>query len=166
MHSMPNPLTDISRRNNIANEFIGYVEKWIGTPYTWAGDDFSSLDCSGLMMEGFKGIGEFDVAEDYSANGLYKLFKARKCVEPKKPYMGCLVFWFNKKGKAVHVAVMKDNHLLIHAAGGGQLTETIEDARRNNAYVKQRSFEKVVAYRKRKYQQIYKIIDPFLIKKK
>ena len=166
MHSMPNPLMDILRRNNIANEFIAYVEKWIGTPYTWAGDDFSSLDCSGLMMEGFKGIGEFDDAEDYSANGLYKLFKARKCVEPKKPYMGCLVFWLNKKGKAVHVAVMKDNHLLIHAAGGGQLTETIEDARRNNAYVKQRSLEKVAACRKRRYQQIYKIVDPFLIKKK
>jgi len=166
LHSMPNPLTDILRRNNIANEFIGYVEKWIGTPYTWAGDDFSSLDCSGLMMEGFKGIGEFDDAEDYSANGLYKLFKARKCVEPKKPYRGCLVFWLNKKGKAVHVAVMKDNHLLIHAAGGGQLTETIEDARKNNAYVKQRSLEKVAACRKRRYQQTYKTVDPFLIKKK
>ncbi len=156
----------LNRNNILANEFVGYVEKWIGTPYTWAGDDFSSLDCSGLIMEGFKGIGEFDDAEDYSANGLYKIFKARKCVEPEKPYRGCLVFWFNKKGKAVHVAVMKDNHLIVHAAGGGQLTETIEDARRDNAYVKQRSLVKVAAYRKGRYGQTHKIIDPFLIKKK
>lgn len=163
---MPSPQTDILKRNNIANEFVDYVEKWIGTPYTWAGDDFSSLDCSGLIMEGFKGIGEFDDAEDYSANGLYKLFKARKCVEPEKPYRGCLVFWFNKKGKAVHVAVMKDSDLIIHAAGGGRLTETIEDARRDNAYVKQRSLAKVVAYRKGRYGQTHQIIDPFLVKKK
>jgi len=163
---MPSPLTDILKRNNKADEFIRYVEKWIGTPYTWAGDDFSSLDCSGLMMEGFKGVGEFDDAEDYSANGLYKLFKARECVEPEKPYRGCLVFWFDKKSKAIHVAVMKNSDLIIHAAGGGQLTETIEDARRDNAYVKQRSLAKVAAYRKGHYGQVHKIIDPFLVKKK
>jgi len=163
---MPSPLTNLLKRNNIANEFVGYVEKWIGTPYTWAGDDFSSLDCSGLIMEGMKGAGEFDEAEDYSANALYKMFKARKCVEPEKAYRGCLIFWFNKKGRSIHVAVMKDNCLLIHAAGGGQLTETIEDAKRDNAYVKQRSLAKVANYRKRKYGQTYKIIDPFLIKKK
>jgi len=163
---MPGPLTDILKRNNIANEFVDYVEKWIGTPYTWAGDDFSSLDCSGLMMEGFKGMGEFDDGEDYSANGLYKIFKARKCVEPEKPYKGCLVFWFDKKGRAIHVAVMKNSSLIIHAAGGGRLTETIKDAKRDNAYVKQRSLAKVAAHRKGRYGQTYKIIDPFLIKKK
>jgi len=163
---MPGPLTDLLKRNNIADEFVGYVEKWIGTPYTWAGDDFDGLDCSGLVMEGFKGVGEFGDAEDYSANGLYKIFKTRKCAEPEKPYKGCLVFWFNKKDRAIHVAVMKDSDLIIHAAGGGQLTETIEDAKRDNAYVKQRSLARVVAYRKGRYGQTYKIIDPFLVKKK
>ncbi|GAH46289.1 unnamed protein product, partial [marine sediment metagenome] len=67
---------------------------------------------------------------------------------------------------AVHVAVMRDDRLIIHASGGGQLTETIEDARRDNAYVKQRSLTKVTAYRKGRYGQSYKIIDPFLVKKK
>ena len=163
---MPGSLSEIIKRNNVANEFTDYIEKWIGTPYQWGGDDFSSLDCSGLLLEGFKGVGEFDDAEDYSANELYKIFKTRKCAEPESPHRGCLVFWFNKEGKAVHVAVMKNDRLLIHAAGGGRLTETIEDAKRNNAYVKQRSLEKVADYRKRKHGQTYKTIDPFSIKKK
>lgn len=142
---------------------VEYIQHWIGTPYTWGGDDFSAFDCSGLIVEVFKSIGKFYDHEDYSAETLYQKFKNN---EIKQPFSGCLVFWFNKQGKAVHVAMMIDKYFLVHAAGGGSKVKTREDAIRLNAYVMMRELRKVAKFRRGHYGQDYKIVDPFEPKKK
>jgi len=141
------------------SQAVWYAKRWIGTPYTWAGDDFRSLDCSGLIMEIFKALGIFHENEDYSAEALFQKYGRFRI--QGLPYAGCLVFWLNAKGQAVHVAIMIDNYFLIHAAGGGPGTRTVEDAIRDNAYVKMRMLEEVADFRKEKYGQDHAIVDPF-----
>ena len=142
---------------------VEYIQRWIGTPYSWGGDDFSAFDCSGLILETFKAIGKFYDHEDYSAAALYHKYKSN---EVKQPFAGCLIFWFNKAGKAVHIAMMIDKHFLIHASGGGSRVKTVSDAIDKNAYVMMRELKKVARFRKDHYGQSYKVADPFKLKKK
>lgn len=137
---------------------VEYVQHWIGTPYTWGGDDFSAFDCSGLVVEVFKSVGKFFDYEDYSANVLYQKYKNN---EVEQPFSGCLIFWFNIPGRAVHVAMMIDKYFLIHASGEGSKVKTINDAIKKNAYVMMRELTKVARFRKDHYGQGYKIVDPF-----
>jgi cell wall-associated NlpC family hydrolase len=152
-------MSSVLKKDYFRNQAIWYVKQWIGTPYTYGGDDFRSLDCSGLIVEAFKAIGIFHENEDYSADALFRKYKQNRV--QATPYAGCLIFWLDGKGKAVHVAIMIDNFFLIHAAGGGPNTKTVEDAIRDNAYVKMRSLEEVAEFRKKRYGQDYVIVDPF-----
>ena len=141
---------------------VEYIQHWIGTPYSWGGDDFSSFDCSGLVVEVLKSIGKFYDYEDYSADALYQKYKDN----PARPFSGCLVFWFNQGGKAVHVGMMIDKYFLIHASGGGSKVKTVSDAIDKNAYVMMRELQKVARFRQGHYGQDYKVVDPFEPKKK
>jgi len=141
---------------------VWYLEKWIGVPYVWGGDDFSAFDCSGVVVEVFKGIGIFKEGEDYTADGLYHLTKSGELDPPLGPYKGCLIFWFNPlTERAVHVAMMTDSYFLIHASGGGSGVLSVLDAIKKNAFVKMREFKKVAKFRKENYGQYCKITDPF-----
>lgn len=108
------------------SQFVWYVKQFVGTPipYRWGGDDpLAGFDCSGLVIEGMKGIGAFDESDDYNSDALYLIYKEniiqRSAIKP-----GCLVFWHNAEGRAVHVAIMIDRDHLVHAAGGGRATGT------------------------------------------
>ena len=141
---------------------VDYIQRWIGTPYAWGGDDFSAFDCSGLIVEVLKSIGKFHDHEDYSASALYQKFKDN---EVKQAFSGCLIFWFNIPGKAVHVAMMINKYFLVHASGGGSQIKTLKDAIDKNAYVMMRELKKVAKFRKDHYGQGYKVVDPFEVKK-
>ena len=156
------PISEVEKAYIYRTQALWYLKQWVGTPYCWGGDDFSSMDCSGLIVEDFKAIGKFGEREDYTADGLYHLFKAGELEEGKEPYEGCLVFWFNPlTERATHVAMMIDNYFLIHASGGGSGTKTMADAIRSNAFIKMRELEKVASFRKKEYAQYYKVVDPF-----
>lgn len=163
---------------------VDYLKRWLHVPYGWGGDDFSAIDCSGLIMEVMKSVGRFSEGRDLTADGLLRLYE--KHVIHKAPYKGCLIFWIDKRnGKAKHVAMMTDERFLIHAAGAGRPILKYEDiiikypiltkyppwwvqarireeeARRLNAYVKQRELAAVATARMRAYTQIYVVVDPF-----
>jgi len=160
---MSNSGSGLLLESHYRTKAVEYLQRWIGTPYSWGGDDFSAFDCSGLVVEVLKSIGKFYDQEDYSANALYQKYKDN---EVKQSSLGCLVFWFNKEGKAVHVAMMIGKCFLIHASGGGSKVKTMKDAIDKNAYVMMRELKKVAKFRKSHYGQGYKIVDPFEPKKK
>ena len=120
------------------------------------------VDCSGLVVEGFKSIGEFTERQDKTANGFLIYFK-NKIIQRSAIKPGCLVFWINRTGtragEATHVAILINKYQIIHAAGGGSSTDTLKEAIEKNAYVKLRGFEREIAARNTR--QTYKIVDPF-----
>lgn len=131
---------------------VEYGKHFIGTPYHFGGDDFSAFDCSGFVIEVLQGVGILPYGRDYSAHDLYAIFKSAAVATG---YAGCLAFYLNPAGRAVHVMLMVDNGLVMGAAGGGSGTITTEDAITQNAFVKIRPLD----YRKGPRV----IIDPFKV---
>ena len=153
MSSKPDP--NLEYYSQLRERAISYLEKWIGHFYLWRGDDPKGFDCSGLIVEVLQAVGLISHKSDYTANGLYGMFKDRK---RGHGYKGCLVFWMNStQDRMIHVEMMVDNYHVVGASGGGSRTKTIADAIRDNAFVKMRP----LGYRGLNY----KICDPFAVSK-
>lgn len=135
----------------LRSKAVEYAERFIGIPYRWGGDDpIAGFDCSGLIVEVLQGVGRLAHGQDYTAHDLWTIFKP---FQVEKGYGGCLVFWFDEKGRAKHVEMMIDNEFVIGASGGGSTTQTAADAIKQNAFVKMRPLR----YR----GSNFKIVDPF-----
>lgn len=130
---------------------VDYGRAFLGVPYRWGGDDpMSGFDCSGFIVEVLQGVGIIPHGRDYSAHDLYTIFKWARV---ETGYAGCLAFWLDDSGRAVHVMLMVDNEHVIGASGGGSSTSTAEAAARDNAFIKLRP----ITYR----QGTPTILDPF-----
>ncbi|GAG41369.1 unnamed protein product [marine sediment metagenome] len=131
---------------------VTYLEKWIGHFYLFGGDDPSGFDCSGLIVEVLQSVGMIRHKSDYTADGLWHIFKRREVKGGGRN--GCLIFWFNNtQEKAIHVEMLVDNYHSIGASGGGRKTRTIADAIKHNAFVKMRP---------KIYRGLnFKVCDPF-----
>jgi cell wall-associated NlpC family hydrolase len=117
---------------------VAVAWKMWGLPYKWGGDDpMASFDCSGMIVEILKSVGILPRSGDWTAQGLWNLFKSHQ-VDP--PYEGCLVFWKDDHDKVIHVELCLDDKLSIGASGGGINTVTKQDAIDQNAYIKIRPF--------------------------
>ena len=105
-----------------------------GMRYRWGGDDaIAGFDCSGMIVEILKSTGQLPRDGDWTAQGLFNLFKYRIVVVPRA---GCLVFWGYSLQDIYHIEMMIDDLRTIGASGGGSKTLTEMDAIRQNAYVK------------------------------
>ena len=149
-------MSNLIKQGYFRTKAVEYLQRWIGTPYSWGGDDFSSFDCSGLIVEVLSAVGIIQRGKDYTAEGLRKKFKDNYI---PKPYAGCLVFFVNWEGQAKHVAMCLDEYFIIHASGGRQNTITIQNAIKHNAYIKQ-DFLPDEEKKRKAYKPVY--IDPFL----
>ena len=111
---------------------------YLGTPYTWGGDDFSSFDCSGIVVEVLKSVGALPRKGDYTAAALWHKFP----IKPANGKAGDLVFWANQPGgKIIHIEIMVNDDLAIGASGGGRNTKTRQDAIKHNAFIKIRPID-------------------------
>lgn len=112
---------------------------YVGTFYSWGGDDPDGFDCSGLMVELLKVGGLIERGSDYTAEGLRQLFSEHKRGDPQP---GTMLFWGNGT-KATHVemviARIGSDIFTIGASGGHSGVVTKEDAIKANAYVKIRA---------------------------
>ena len=145
---------DILKSAYLRAKAVEYLQQWIGTPYLWAGNDFSGFDCSGLIVEVLQAVGIIPHDSDFSAAALYERFEDKAVI---RGYAGCLVFWYasNIHEKIIHVEMIVDDFHVVGASGGGSTTTTIEQAIRANAFVKQRP----LSYRGDRYL----IVDPFKV---
>jgi len=141
---------DLLRAHYLRAVAVDYAKHFIGIPYRWGGDDpMAGFDCSGFIVEILHAVGKLQ-AHDYSADDLYTLFKPDVVA---LGYAGCLAFWLDTTGHAVHVMLMVDNVHVIGASGGGSRTDDLADAVRDNAFIKMRP----LSYRK----GTPVIVDPF-----
>jgi len=110
---------------------------YLGTPYRWGGDDpMAGFDCSGFVLMILQSVGIMPLGLDMTADGLYEYFKKQNKLT-SKPEAGCLAFWSSiGSGRMRHIEMMVNNELSIGASGGGSKTMTLDDAIRQNAYIK------------------------------
>lgn len=113
--------------------FLKTALAYLGTPYIWGGDDPSGFDCSGYVVECLKSVGLLREGDDYTADGLWRLFEDKAVSEPEE---GALLFMLNYSGTAVHVVICLDEHFQIGASGGSAGTVDETSAWQANAYVK------------------------------
>lgn len=123
-----------------------YLKEW----YIWGGDDPDGFDCSGLVIECLKSIGYLFDKEDYSAEGLWKIYKSSQIPNASA---GCLVFYFDTDDKAYHVGICIDEWHCINADGGNSKCKTVQDAKKFDAFIKIRPIDKRKA--KRAYVNLF-----------
>lgn len=128
---------------------LDYAWRFVGTFYSWGGDDPSGFDCSGFMVEVLKSVGKLPRRGDWTAAGLYERFESLSVTDPTE---GCLVFW-HSGDKIVHVEMCVDSARALGASGGGSGTVTKEDAIKHNAFIKMRPFGS--------RPNVYGFVDPF-----
>lgn len=134
-----------SRRVDLA---LDYAKHFVGTWYSWGGDDPSGFDCSGFVLEVLKSVGLFPRRGDTTAQGLYDRFKDKGTQNPSE---GCLAFFGKATSKIIHVefviASIGGVIFTLGASGGGSKTKTKDDAIRDNAFIKVRPLRNdVIAY--------------------
>lgn len=106
------------------------------TPYRWGGDDpMAGFDCSGFVIEILKTVGILNRGYDNTARGLFLKFS-----EVDEPKEGCLVFWRGSGQRIIHVEYCLDSVYSIGASGGGGKTVNLDEAIKQNAYIKIRPF--------------------------
>ncbi len=125
---------------NDRDEFVQYLERFIGTVYRYSGDDpMTGFDCSGLVVEGLQSRGKIRHGSDYTADGLFKVALASAKRIPASTagsVRGALVGYQDATGKVIHVEASRGDGTVIGAIGGGAKTLTIGDAAASNAFVK------------------------------
>ncbi|MGW8301312.1 MAG: C40 family peptidase [Desulfobacterales bacterium] len=117
---------------------IAYAKFFVGNWYRWGGDDPSGFDCSGFVIEVYKAVGFLPRNGDWTAKALSHKFNRIKREEVEA---GDLVFWQSSTGWVCHVEMCLNKKLSIGASGGGSKTLTIEDAVKQNAFIKIRPID-------------------------
>lgn len=131
-----------------------YIMTFAGKWYKWGGNNPLGFDCSGLAVEYLKAVGYMPRKGDITAQGIWDKFSPT-CEVPN-PYGGCLVLYRSLiwPDKIVHVEICLNEYQAIGASGGGSATLTVEDAIRDNAFIKVRPIKSRAGIRG--------YIDPFL----
>lgn len=114
---------------------------YLGTPYIWGGDDPSGFDCSGYVIEILQSVGVLPRSGDWSAAGLWDLFKQGRRDLYSDYTAGDLIFWRARESDhIIHIEMLVDGTRSIGAQGGGSSNLTTADAWRKNSYIKIRPF--------------------------
>jgi len=114
---------------------LDYAMRLACTPYRWGGDDpMAGFDCSGVVLELLAAAGVVSPSFDASSDWLWHNLPGSRGGDP---VFGSLIF-FGSADRAKHVAWALNAKLMVEAGGGRENTLTVEDAIRQNAWVRVR----------------------------
>lgn len=129
----------MEKKNPHLEAFMMTALSYHGQWYRWGGDDPAGFDCSGLVVECLKAIGELAEAQDGSANDIWGMYRHKEIERPRE---GALVFYLDKNNRAYHVGICLNEIYCLTADGGDETTTSVERAREQNAFIKIRKISK------------------------
>lgn len=91
---------------------LDFVSSWLRTPYLWGGRTPAGIDCSGFSQLAYKSIGmriPRDASQQVELGTTVDFASEAKA--------GDLAFFQNAEGRIVHVGIVCDKNLIIHASG-------------------------------------------------
>lgn len=95
----------------IREGFKNNAEQWINTPYLWGGKTCMGTDCSGLVQNLYHQAG-MDIPRDASAQAL----TGRNIHSVSEARPGDLAFFDNEAGKIIHVGIILEGGMILHAS--------------------------------------------------
>ena len=117
---------------------VDYAKSFIGKPYIWGGEGPIGFDCSGLVQEILRSVGD-DPPGDQTAQGLYNHFKENgtisECMAP-----GVIAFYGKTLIEITHVAFGIDSFRVIEAGGGDRRCTNEFEASKIGAMVRIRPY--------------------------
>ena len=103
-----------SNRGDVDNKLYKEIEKWIGTPYKYGGNDKNGVDCSGFVNQIYKAV--YGIKLERNSSAIYYT----NCRKIKKSQLkeGDLVFFCtsNKKRGINHVGIYLSDNKFAHAS--------------------------------------------------
>lgn len=117
------------------------IQSMLNKPYKWGGyNPIDGYDCSGLTQDLLAPFG-LDPSGDQTSNMLMEKFsKSGKKID--LPEFGAVLFFGKDQDKATHVSIALNGLSMIEAGGGGSRTNTIDDAKKQNAFVRIRNINR------------------------
>lgn len=117
-----------------------YALSFLGTPYHYSGNNpIGGIDCSGLVCEILRSTGVIG-REDLSAQDLFNKFDGLGATYGIRK-LGALAFYGKSVTAITHVAWVLSPYQIIEAGGGDSTTDTLEEAKARNAFVRLRTIE-------------------------
>lgn len=97
------------------------------------------FDCSGFVCELMKAARMIGPHDDLSSQALFDKFQNNGAWNVRRA--GSLVFYGQSPTKIEHVGMLIDSESVIQASGGDSNTKTLDDAIRDQAFVKIRHIQ-------------------------
>jgi cell wall-associated NlpC family hydrolase len=125
---------------NRVEEALIWLDAQLNIPYIWGGTGDPGYDCSGLVVEWLQTVGEVTEGYDNSAQGLYNKYvnNGRHSAHADPAMRGALAFYGKSVSKITHVAIVRNEYLIIEAGGGGSKITDVEAAQKAAARVRMR----------------------------
>jgi cell wall-associated NlpC family hydrolase len=115
----PNQLSDNALSTSGNENLTSTVQKYMGIPYKWGGEDISGMDCSGFTRCVFRDLAGLNLP--HSAKGQYGLGSA---VPAENLRAGDLVFFKINRFTISHVGIYLGNGTFAHASRSEGVTIT------------------------------------------
>lgn len=96
----------------------------------------AGFDCSGLAIELLKAAGVLPHAYDSTAKGLLQELIKRGGQKTQFAGFGTICFYGKTPDEISHVTFALDRDTMLEAGGGGSSTTTLENAIKQNAFVR------------------------------
>jgi cell wall-associated NlpC family hydrolase len=105
------PKLGIELPDEINNQFIDEIKKWVNAPYKYGGTTRAGVDCSGFVQAVYKTV--FNLSVAHQSEALYKKAKPVKQSELKE---GDLLFFKIESTRISHVGMHITREYFIHAS--------------------------------------------------